>query len=55
MESGGVCMHCEDEGVPWATTHLVQNWPDSTTSTPRTHESIVRNARSALTENDAVS
>ena len=49
------CTYCEDEGVPRPTCHLVRNWPYSTTSTPRTHESIVRNARRALRENDAVS
>ena len=49
------CTYCEDEGVPRPTCHFVRNWPYSTTSTPRTHESIVRNARRALRENDAVS
>ena len=49
------CLYCEDEGVPRPTCHLVRNWPYSTTSTPRTHGSIMRNARSALSENDAVS
>ena len=49
------CTYCEDEGVPRPTCHLIRNWPYSTTSTPRTHESIVRKARRALRENDAVS
>ena len=49
------CTHCEDKGVARLTCHLVRNWPYSTTSTPRTHESIVRYARRALRENDAIS
>ena len=49
------CAYCEDEGVPRPTSHLHRNWPYSTTSIPRTHHSIVDNAKSALRSNDAVS
>lgn len=42
------CAYCEDEGMPRPTSHLHRNWPYTSNSTPRTHQSILRNARDAL-------
>lgn len=47
------CTYCEDEGVARASTHLHRNWPYSTSSSARTHEGIVQNAREAV-QNKAV-
>lgn len=49
------CSYCEDEGTPRLSSHLHRNWLYSSTSTPRTHCSIMRNARKAVRMNDPVS
>ena len=38
------CPYCEDEGVARAATHLHRNWPYSSSSSARTHGSIIANA-----------
>lgn len=49
------CSYCEDEGTPRASNHLHRNWLYSTTSTQRTHSSIMRNAKKAVRRNSPVS
>ena len=42
------CTYCEDKGETRATSHLHRNWPYSTCSTTRTHDSILQSARESL-------
>ena len=49
------CAYCEDEGIPRPTSHLYRNWPYTSDSIPITHQSILRNAKDVLRNNDAVS
>lgn len=49
------CCYCEDAGVARSSSHLHRNWPLVTTSTPRTHQSILSNARTALQTQKPVS
>ena len=42
------CCFCEDEGHPLPSTHLHRTWPYSASSTPRTNDTIIANAREAL-------
>lgn len=49
------CSYCEDEGKSRASSHLHRNWPYSSTTTPRTHNSIMRDAKEAVRENSPVS
>ena len=49
------CSYCEDPGVARASSHLQRNWPYSATSTARTHQGIIANARQALQDKAPVS
>jgi hypothetical protein len=49
------CAHCEDEGVPRASCHLHRDWPFQINCLPRTHGSIMQNARDTLSSSTAVS
>ena len=49
------CIQCEDEGVPRPASHLQRNWPYSTATILRTHESVVFHAREAVRTREPVS
>lgn len=49
------CAHCEDEGVPRPSCHLHRDWPYQISCLPRTHESMLQNARDTLSSSSAVS
>lgn len=49
------CCYCEDEGHPLPTTHLHRTWPYSDSSTPRTHQGMIANAKEALRKKEPVS
>ena len=49
------CSQCEDEGQPRARSHLQRNWPYHTTSSLRTHSSIMANVRDCVAHNEPVS
>ena len=54
MNMNGKCgySYCEDEGTPRAASHLQRNWLYSEESTPRTHKSIVNNAKEAVRKDE---
>ena len=49
------CAHCEDEGVPRASCHLHRDWPYQINCLPRSHGSMMQNARDTLASSSAVS
>ena len=48
------CLYYEDEGTTVGTDHLHRYWPKQNTSSPRTHSSILSNARDAITSGSVV-
>ena len=46
---------CEDEGVPRPRAPMIRNWPFNPSSTLRTHNSVMSNAKKAIDEGCAVS
>jgi hypothetical protein len=48
------CTYCEDEGTGRATSHLHRNWLYQRCSVPRTHDTIILNAKKALRKGEAV-
>ena len=37
------CLYCEDEGTVIGSDHLHRYWPQKTSCTPRTHQSVLSN------------
>lgn len=48
------CTYCEDEGTERATSHLHRNWLYQRSSVPRTHNTIMLNAKEALRKGEPV-
>ena len=47
--NGCGCLYCEDKGTTIGTKHLYYYWPMQGSSIPRTHSSVLFNARDTIT------
>ena len=48
------CLYCEDEGTVIGSDHLHRYWPQKTSCTSRTHQSVLSNATDAIATGSVV-